>query len=63
MPISHPQLWTFASTWYRFLDVHAPLVSFKNLITEDAEFVFPEITVTGFSGYQSWYEKVVDIFF
>jgi hypothetical protein len=63
MSISHPQLWAFASAWYRFLDVHAPLVSFKDLITEDAEFVFPEITVKGFSGYQGWYEKVIDIFF
>jgi len=63
MAFSHPELWTFASTWYRYLDVHAPLESFRSLITEDAEFVFPEITVKGFAGYQGWYDKVVTIFF
>ena len=63
MSFTHPELWAFASTWYRYLDVHAPLESFRSLITEDAEFVFPEVTVKGFSGYQGWYDTVVGIFF
>ena len=63
MAFTHPELWAFASTWYRYLDVHAPLESFRDLITEDAEFVFPEVTVKGFSGYQGWYDTVVGIFF
>lgn len=63
MAFNHPEIWSFASKWYRFLDVHAPLLSFKDLITDDAEFVFPEITVKGFDGYAGWYNKVVDIFF
>ena len=63
MSFTHPELWAFASSWYRYLDVHAPLESFRGLITEDAEFVFPEITVKGFEGYQSWYDKVIGIFF
>ena len=45
--ISHPELWTFATTWYNYLDVHAPLDSFRSLVTNDVEFVFPEATVKG----------------
>lgn len=63
MTFSHPELWTFASTWYRYLDVHAPLESFRSLITGDAEFVFPETTVRGFEGYAGWYNTVIGIFF
>jgi hypothetical protein len=61
--ISHPELWSFATTWYRYLDVHAPLESFRNLVTEDVEFVFPEATVKGFEGYTGWYNAVIGIFF
>jgi hypothetical protein len=61
--ISHPELWTFATTWYRYLDVHAPLDSFRPLVTQDVEFVFPEATVKGFEGYTGWYNTVVKIFF
>jgi len=63
MTFNHPEIWAFASSWYRFLDVHAPLQSFENLLTSDAEFVFPEITVKGFTGYADWYNKVISIFF
>ena len=61
--ITHPELWSFATTWYRYLDVHAPLESFRALMTEDVEFVFPEATVKGFEGYTGWYNTVVGIFF
>ena len=60
---THPEIWSFASNWYRYLDVHAPLGSFRPLLTEDVQLVFPEATVTGFEGYSSWYNKVIDIFF
>jgi hypothetical protein len=61
--ITHPELWSFATTWYRYLDVHAPLESFRSLVTKDVEFVFPEATVRGFEGYTGWYNTVVGIFF
>lgn len=60
---THPELWSFASNWYRFLDVHAPLESFKPLMTDDVQCVFPEATVSGFEGYSSWYNNVIKFFF
>ena len=60
---THPELWSFASNWYRFLDIHAPLDSFKPLITDDVQLVFPEATVSGFEGYSGWYNNVINIFF
>ena len=61
--LSHPELWAFASHWYRLLDVHAPLESFRPLLSEDVQLVFPEATVTGFEGYSDWYNRVITIFF
>ena len=60
---THPEIWSFASNWYRYLDVHAPLDSFRPLLTDNVQLVFPEATVTGFEGYSSWYNNVVNIFF
>ena len=60
---THPEIWSFASNWYRYLDVHAPLESFRPLLTEDVQLFFPEATVTGFEGYSGWYNKVINIFF
>ncbi len=60
---SHPEIWAFATAWYQLLDIHAPLESYRPLLTEDVELVFPEATVKGFGGYSGWYEKVVAIFF
>ena len=60
---THPELWSFAANWYRFLDIHAPLDSFKPLLTDDVQLVFPEATVSGFEGYSGWYNNVINIFF
>jgi hypothetical protein len=60
---THPELWSFASNWYRFLDIHAPLESFKTLMTDDVQLVFPEATVSGFDGYSNWYNNVIKLFF
>jgi hypothetical protein len=60
---THPEIWAFASAWYQLLDIHAPLDSFKPLLSENVKLVFPEATVEGFSGYSDWYQKVISIFF
>jgi len=39
--VTHPERWSFATTWYRYLDVHTPLESFRCLVTKDLEFAFP----------------------
>jgi hypothetical protein len=61
--ITHPELWAFSASWYRLLDIHAPLESFRPLLTKDVQLVFPESTVEGFDGYSSWYKNVINIFF
>jgi hypothetical protein len=60
---THPEIWAFATAWYQLLDIHAPLDSFRPLLTEDVKLVFPEATVQGFAGYSDWYNKVINIFF
>lgn len=60
---THPEIWAFATAWYQLLDIHAPLDSFRPLLTEDVKLVFPEATVQGFAGYSDWYNKVISIFF
>ena len=60
---THPEIWSFASNWYRLLDIHAPIDSYKKLLTEDVELVFPEASLNGFSGYSQWYENVTNLFF
>lgn len=60
---THPEIWAFASGWYQLLDIHAPLNTFKPLLTDEVKLTFPEATVLGFEGYTGWYEKVINIFF
>ena len=60
---THPEIWSFASNWYRLLDIHAPLESYKPLLSENVDLVFPEATLKGFDGYANWYNKVIEIFF
>jgi hypothetical protein len=60
---THPQIWSFASRWYQMLDIHAPLDGYRELMTSDVKFVFPETTVEGFEGYTGWYNTVIGIFF
>tara|TARA_A200000113_G_C8622855_1_gene276462 strand:+ start:90 stop:515 length:426 start_codon:yes stop_codon:yes gene_type:complete len=60
---THPEIWAFATNWYLLLDIHAPLESFKPLLTNDVDLVFPEANLKGFEGYSSWYNKVIEIFF
>ena len=59
---THPEIWAFATNWYLLLDIHAPLESFKPLLTNDVDLVFPEANLKGFEGYSSWYNKVIEIF-
>jgi len=60
---THPEIWSFASNWYRLLDIHAPIDSYKNLLTEDVKLIFPEANLEGFSGYSQWYKNVTNLFF
>ncbi|UCH26548.1 MAG: hypothetical protein JSV66_02565 [Trueperaceae bacterium] len=53
-----------ASAWYRKLDVHAPMVEILPMLAdEELQMVFPEATVTGWAGFEGWYQRVIRIFF
>jgi hypothetical protein len=55
---------SFAESWYKLLDVHAPQVELLPLLDkENLEMVFPEATVYGHVGFEGWYQRVIRIFF
>jgi hypothetical protein len=54
----------FAATWYRKLDVHAPMVEvLPFLADDDLVMKFPEATAKGWVGFENWYQRVIRIFF
>jgi len=55
---------SFAESWYKLLDVHAPQVELLPLLdNEKLEMIFPEATVYGHAGFEGWYQRVIRIFF
>ncbi|RAJ93178.1 hypothetical protein LX87_04690 [Larkinella arboricola] len=53
-----------ADVWYKKLDVHAPMVELLPLLAdEELEMVFPEATITGWAGFEGWFQRVIRIFF
>lgn len=54
----------FAAEWYRKLDVHAPMVEVLPFLAEDGLVMkFPEATAHGLADFESWYQRVIRIFF
>jgi hypothetical protein len=54
----------FAKEWYRKLDVHAPMVEILPfLASEGLVMKFPEATARGLADFESWYQRVIRIFF
>ncbi len=63
-PLTTKEVETLASTWYKKLDVHAPLVELLPLVASDGlEMVFPEATLRTQAEFEGWYERVIRIFF
>ncbi|MGV3558759.1 hypothetical protein [Larkinella arboricola] len=53
-----------ADVWYKKLDIHAPMVELLPLLAdEELEMVFPEATITGWAGFEGWFQRVIRIFF
>jgi hypothetical protein len=51
-------------TWYKKLDVHAPMVDILPMLAEERLYmVFPEATLEGLASFESWYQGVIRIFF
>ena len=54
----------FAAEWYRKLDVHAPMVEVLPFLAEEGLVMkFPETTAQGLADFESWYQRVIRIFF
>jgi hypothetical protein len=63
-PLSTKEVEALASTWYKKLDVHAPLVELLPLVASNGlEMVFPEATLRTQAEFEGWYERVIRIFF
>jgi hypothetical protein len=63
-PLTTKEVETLASTWYKKLDVHAPLVELLPLVASDGlEMVFPEAALRSPAEFEGWYERVTRIFF
>lgn len=53
-----------ANDWYRKLDVHAPMVKLLPMLADkELQMVFPEATITGWAGFEGWFQRVIRIFF
>ncbi len=63
-PLTAKEIETLAKTWYKKLDVHAPLVELLPLVSSNGlEMVFPEATLRTQAEFESWYERVIRVFF
>jgi hypothetical protein len=63
-PLTTKDVEALASTWYKKLDVHAPLVELLPLVASDGlEMVFPEATLRSPAEFEGWYERVIRLFF
>lgn len=52
------------AAWYKKLDVHAPMVEVLPLLSDETlEMKFPEATLHGLADFESWYQRVIRIFF
>jgi len=62
--LTHQSVNSLVETWYKKLDVHAPMVEVLPLLTaEGLEMIFPEATVYGHAGFEGWFQRVIRIFF
>jgi len=63
-PLTESEVSDLAKIWYQKLDVHAPLLEFIPLLSEEnLEMTFPEATLQGLVAFEGWYERVIRIFF
>lgn len=58
-PLTEEEIRHLANTWYRSLDVHAPVDAFLALLAEDGfEIRIPEGTFRGYDGFKHVYEEL-----
>ena len=61
--ISRDEVLTLMKRWYAQLDGHLPHSEFEALLAPNFEMQMPEGVFRGFTGFQLWYENVLQQFF
>ena len=62
--LTNESIQELAATWYKKLDVHAPMVEVLPMLADkELEMVFPEATIYGWAGFEGWFQRVIRIFF
>jgi hypothetical protein len=63
-PLTNAEIKKLATEWYRKLDVHAPLSEVTPMLASAGlEMQFPEATLRTAADFETWYERVIRIFF
>jgi hypothetical protein len=63
-PLNEQEVRDMVIDWYEKLDVHAPMVDVLPLVSEgELKMVFPEQTMTSLAEFESWFQRVIRIFF
>jgi len=63
-PITPEQIHEFAATWFRALDVHAPIDECWSMLTDDKlNMHFPDGDIHDFATFSRWYNRVTNLFF
>jgi hypothetical protein len=64
VPLTEAEIKELAATWYRKLDVHAPMVEVLPMLAEEGlEMKFPEKTLHDYAEFEWWFQRVIRIFF
>jgi len=62
--ITPEQVQNFAATWYRALDVHAPIQECFAMLADDGLHMhFPDADIQDLASFGSWYRQVTNLFF
>lgn len=63
-PLTEAEVQQFAKDFYEKLDIHAPMVDILPMVSPDGlEMKFPEATLRSLADFESWYQRVIRIFF
>lgn len=63
-PLTPSEINQFVRDWYKALDVHAPMVNVLPMLArEGLEMQFPEAALHGQAEFESWYQRVIRVFF
>lgn len=64
MALTNENIRKMVIAWYKKLDVHAPMVEILPFLVDyGLKMKFPEATAEGWAGFESWYQRVIRIFF